>query len=878
MKKRVIGIILALSIIFSAAFAIDFTASAAGTTVADVSAASDLQLTGANYGLANKIEDGNILHCFNWTISQIKEELPYIAQAGFTSIQTSPLQNHTGWGGWYWLYQPTSFNVGNELGSYDDLKSLCTEAHRYGMKIIVDVVANHVAGYNDGGWSNDLDGSMRNSSYFHNQGSCDNWDNRYDVTHKNIGMPDLNTENDEVQNKILSLISAYKNAGVDGIRWDAAKHIGLPSEGCSLWSRVKDMGMYNYGEILDSPAGSSDAGYNSSLMAEYGSYIGVTDSTYSGTITGAVRDGRTDNSNGNWINRGVSASRIVYWAESHDTYCNNGWTNGLGENTIDRAYAIVGARANSQSLYLSRPYERNHESISTARKGSTHYTTKEVAAVNHFHNAMVGTGEAYTTGSGCYVICRGGGAVIVAASGSNFDVTVPNGNGLVPSGNYTDEVSGSTWTVSGSEIRGHIGDSGIAVIYNASNVPSVSSPSVSAEPGSTGYKTDTISVTLSVSNAKSASYSIDGGSFKSFTDGQRITIGSGKSYGTVTTLTVKASNSSETVQETYTYTKIDPNAKQLVCFDNSTYNWSNVNCYIYGDDGSNGDWPGVSMTRGSNNIFTYEVPDRFRNGKVLFTEYHDSSDHRYPAANEPGLELNGNSMIFGANNSWSIYTGSQPQTPEPTQAPTQKPTEPVIPTPTGKILVGDADMSGDVTILDATAIQRYLASYLTLKGNALASADADGDGNVTVLDATAIQRWLVKLPVSNNLLGKYSDGTPAEDPTQPPVQEPTTPHPTVKPDGNSVILNASATSTLPEKWYAWTWSDGDGRWVAGVGDASYVIFNGLDSHVIFVRANPDMDVDWNNGSVWNQTGDLNTEYGHIFTTTGWGSRIQGSWN
>ena len=881
MKKRILAIILSICLIIASIAAINFTATAAKQTAVPVAAESDLQDTAASYGLAKKVEDGNILHCFNWTLNQIKEELPNIAAAGFTSVQTSPLQNHTGWGGWYWLYQPTSFNIGNEIGSYNDLKSLCSEADKYGIKVIVDVVANHMAGYNDGTWSGDLDGSMRNSDYFHNMGGCDNWDNRYDVTHKNIGMPDLNTENYEVQNKILGLVSSYKSAGVDGIRWDAAKHIGLPSEGCELWRRVSEMGLYNYGEILDSPAGSSDAGYNSNLMCEYSSFIGVTDATFSGTITGAIRDNKVTDSTGNWINRGVSASRVVYWAESHDTFCNNGWTNGLSEYVIDKAYAIVGARAYSQSLYLSRPYEHNHESISTAKKGSTHYTSKQVAAVNHFHNAMVGTREVFTTGSGCYVICREGGAVIVAASGGDFDVTVPNGGGIVQQGTYTDEVAGGTWTVDASSIRGHLGGPGIAVIYNQP----AAGPSVSANPGTTTYKTDTLSVTLSYSNATSGSYSIDGGSYKSFSNGQKITIGAGKSYGTVTTLTVKASNGSVTEQQSYTYTKVDPNAVQTVWFDNSSYNWSRVYCYLYGDNGSVSDWPGVEMRKTSDNLYYYEIPRGYENGRVLFTEDRDSSDHRYPGADQPGLELNGNSMMFGRDHSWTTYTDTtptQPTQPTPTQPTPTQPT-PTQPTPTQppqtdppvtgeSYMIGDADQDNNITILDATAIQRHLASIRKLTGKALKAADADSDKQVSVLDATAIQRYLTKLKTSP-YIGSYVGSGDPETPTEPPV-DPTTPL-----SSNSVRLDASATSALPEVWYAWTWNDGEGRWVKGSGSASSVIFTNLDSHIIFVRANPDMEIGWNNGSVWNQTGDLNTQLGKTFTTTGWSAnRINGDWN
>ena len=861
MTKRIISVVLAVCMLVSGVVIGSFTASAADTVIADLAAAVDAVSVAASYGLASKIEDGNILHCFNWTLGQMQEELPNIAKAGFTSVQTSPLQPHTASGAWYWLYQPTDSTIGNELGDYNALKNLCSEADKYGIKVIVDVVANHLAGWPDGRWNDGIAGSWRNSSYFHNEGECHNWDNRYDVTHKNIGMPDLNSENPEVIDKWVSLVQGLKSAGVDGVRWDAAKHIGLPSEDCNFWKKISEQGLYNYGEILDNPAGSSGDDYNARLMNEYGNYIGVTDSSFSGHVTGNIRDGKVGDWNGKWMNVGVPASRIVYWAESHDTYCNNGWTNSLGESVIDRAYAVVAARANSQSLYLSRPYEHNHDSISIARKGSTHFTSKEVAAVNHFHNAMVGTGEYFTNDNGCYVICRGGGAVIVSPSGSNFDITVKNGGGMVPSGTYTDEVSGSTWTVNGSSMSGHIGSSGIAVIYGQTEA----GPSVHVEPGSTSY-TNTITVTLSYTNADSGSYSIDGGSFKKFSNGQTITIGSGLSYDTTTKLTVRATKGSKTDEQTYTYTKVDPNKKQYVYFDNSSYNWSRVYCYIYADNNgniiSNGGWAGQLMTKGTNNIYFYEVPKGLENGRAIFTENPDNNDHRYPGANDPGLDLNRNSMIFGANHSWTIYTGGT-VTPEPTQSSHTTPPAP----PAGKVLMGDSDSDNTVTIFDATRIQRALAEYTTLNANEQVAADVDGDRYVTIFDATAIQRWLAEMP-TDATINVYSDGSgPVVNPTTPPVT------------GDSVILNASATCTGTEVWYAWTWNGNqDGRWVKGEGEASAVVFNGLDSRVIFVRANPEMSIDWNNGSVYNQTDDLDTQLGGTYTTTGWAAnRMIGSW-
>ena len=59
-------------------------------------------------------------------------------------------------------------------------------------------------------------------------------------------------------------------------------------------------------------------------------------------------------------------------------------------------------------------------------------------------------------------------------------------------------------------------------------------------------------------------------------------------------------------------------------------------------------------------------------------------------------------------------------------------------------LLGDSDLSGDVGILDATAIQRTLAS-LSVSAFDTIAADTDGDGTVSILDATIIQRWLAAI-------------------------------------------------------------------------------------------------------------------------------------
>ena len=71
--------------------------------------------------------------------------------------------------------------------------------------------------------------------------------------------------------------------------------------------------------------------------------------------------------------------------------------------------------------------------------------------------------------------------------------------------------------------------------------------------------------------------------------------------------------------------------------------------------------------------------------------------------------------------------------------------EPLSPTtPTAKVS-GDADKDDELTVLDATAIQRYMAGLIDEEKIDLSSADFDKDDEVTILDATAIQRYLVGL-------------------------------------------------------------------------------------------------------------------------------------
>jgi len=901
------------------------SAFAAENDITDLSAYTEIADTGADYGLAKKIQDGNILHCFNWKFNDIKSELKNIAAAGFTSVQTSPVQPAAG-GEWYWLYQPYSFNVGNgPLGSKSDLQSLCQEADKYGIKVIVDVVANHLNGE-----THRVQSDLQDSQYWHNMGGVSNWADRYQVTHGEIGMRDLNSEHSYVQQVVAKYMKELESIGVDGIRWDAAKHISLPSEGCNFWSAVtSNNNMWHYGEILVGP---DDRGSgNEGLMVEYTKYMSVTDSSYGMTLRESFNSGNVPQSIGNWSQRGVADNKLVYWGESHDTYSNGydwGFSHGMNQNIIDRAYAVAASRNGNNALYFSRPSSTDKSNIRSGQKGSTAFKSTEITAVNKLKNACIGEKDYYVAENNNAAVCRESGAVIVAGRGGNFNVTISNGGGTTKPGKYKDLVSGSEWTVTSSTISGHIGSSGIAVLLNATP-PKPAGPSVSVVPDSQVFKTDSITLTLNVENATSGQYSIDGGAYQNFTNGQKITVGANKDCGAKITVTVKVQNGNT---ETYTYTKADPSATGIY-FDNSSKNWGQVYCYIYNDSKAFAEWPGTKMTKENGNVWFMEVPSGFENCRVLFN---DSNGQQVPGANESGLEYKGTAMIY-ENNSWVEYYVPKPVNPttKPTQTtPTQPITKPttVIPTaptqtpsvPDGeKYLYGDVDFSGSVTVKDATMVQKYCSTLETLSPLAQEVAKVTGKTSISVKDATAIQKMIAGV-LSEFPAGKWYMGGVAFAPTQPAPTQPTPTQPTTAKPAPTTPVPTTPTQPAPSKntvvyfkntsgWgsvsaYVWSSSsfeEGNGSWPGSKmtyvsGDIYKIELDTKYDMIIFSDNGSGQSADlkipgsnqmfnyaqnnWNSysGSNNNNSGNNNNDQGSVkiyfVDTNGWGSAKAICWS
>lgn len=521
------------------------------------------------YGLKDKIQDGVILHCFDWTLADIQAEIPNIAKAGFTAVQTSPVHERAGKGSvWYDVYRPYDFKIGNGLGSEADLKALCAEAHKYGVKVIVDVVANHTDHPN-------VAERLKDESLYHERFGVGSWNDRHQVTFGMIGMWDLDTNNPTVQAIIKQYIQDLKACGVDGVRWDAIKHIGLPSEGDSFMQNVVDQEMYNYGEILDSTGGDDNV-----LFPEYQTYMSITDNGYGNGFANSFAGGSINESVGNFNQRNAKTEKLVYWGESHDTYANDGGeSKNKSQNVIDRAYAVVAGNNGATALYFSRPFQKDKGAIKFGDKGSVHFKDAEVAQVNHMHNVCAGEPNYYVKGNGVCAQVRKSGAIIVLGSGSDRDVTVANGAGdgkWLKSGTYKDMVSGGAFTVNASTISGHVGESGIAVIYQSG--PIVLTPEVLFDPADgTAFSDETLTVTATPLNATSAWIQVNGGEKQTFTAAKQFTVGADVAYGENVTITWsatdkegKAETGSVTYKKVKAYVPELDKADEISCFLETT--------------------------------------------------------------------------------------------------------------------------------------------------------------------------------------------------------------------------------------------------------------------------------------------------------------------
>ncbi|SNZ12388.1 alpha-amylase [Natronoarchaeum philippinense] len=203
---------------------------------------------------AAAIGDSAVLQFYHTDWSDIKNQIGDIANAGFDAVQVPPAQkskltradqdndHHPPLG-----YQPINHkSFDSVFGAEWEYSQMIDAAHNNGLDIIADAVINHMAAgvnfdqfpyfsYND----------------FHHNGGIDDYSDDWQVENCDLsGLPDLKQESSYVRGQLQDYVDKYASLGVDGIRWDAAKHVPewFFSDYANQWANQH--GLYSVGEVL----------------------------------------------------------------------------------------------------------------------------------------------------------------------------------------------------------------------------------------------------------------------------------------------------------------------------------------------------------------------------------------------------------------------------------------------------------------------------------------------------------------------------------------------------------------------------------------------------------------------------------------------------
>ena len=430
-----------------------------------------------------------ILHAWCWSFKTIYENMKEISDAGYSAIQVSPIQEckinkncekckKNGQehcvcfkDNWYFTYQPTNFKIGNKyLGTKSEFFKMCQEAKEHGVKIIVDIVANHVSD-DLNAVSNEIKG-IRDA--FHNNSEITDDSKREQLTQFNLlKLTDLNTGNLAIQDIIKKYMNDCLGCGAWGFRYDAAKHIELPKEidgdfGSDFWPNIttnatSNGAQFQYGEVLQDGFANEPL----SKFYEYAEFMNVTATKYGEKIRSIIKNRNIHHHsvmNYECNESILDPDRLVTWVESHDNYANSpdfsdssAW---MTDDEIKVGWAIVAGRAKGTPLFFSRPVggggtewdNRFPEKTKIGDKGSDLFKSPEIIAVNKFRKAMDGQDEFLRSqGNQILMIERGKEGMIIVNLSNDQNIKTPT---RLTDGIYVDSVSGNEFLVKKESLKG----------------------------------------------------------------------------------------------------------------------------------------------------------------------------------------------------------------------------------------------------------------------------------------------------------------------------------------------------------------------------------------------------------------------------------------
>ena len=203
---------------------------------------------------------------FGGSLAGITEKLDYLRSLSVTTLYLNPIfeaaSNHR--------YDTADYrSIDPLLGSEDDFRTLCREAHKRGMRVLLDGVFNHTGSnsryFNAESFYPELGAAQSQDSPYYGWYSFHPWPSQYDAWWGVRTLPAVNEERSDYREFIFggedSVVRHWLRCGADGWRLDVADELpGDFIEGIRTAIDAEKPGAYLLGEVWED--GSNKVAYS----------------------------------------------------------------------------------------------------------------------------------------------------------------------------------------------------------------------------------------------------------------------------------------------------------------------------------------------------------------------------------------------------------------------------------------------------------------------------------------------------------------------------------------------------------------------------------------------------------------------------------------
>lgn len=278
-------------------------------------------------------QKGAIPEMFGWRHEDVEKECQFLSDHGYLGVKVYPVQEQIMsqqpfqdlLNPWYFMYQPVSYRLQGRMGTRDDLRKMVQTCRKLNVRVYADAVVNHMVGagndanpkhrnpdagcatwpnknssatpfggkspfysqsfafnyglHTDQAPSQEFPAVPYGPTDFHCERTLSSWNDPLALNAGWLdGLVDLNTEKDNVQERIADYLTDLMGLGFSGFRIDAAKHM-KPDDLVAIFSKFRrNMGgnlpedFFTWWEVLtggekDMLICDEDSGYN------YGPYV-----------------------------------------------------------------------------------------------------------------------------------------------------------------------------------------------------------------------------------------------------------------------------------------------------------------------------------------------------------------------------------------------------------------------------------------------------------------------------------------------------------------------------------------------------------------------------------------------------------------------------